>query len=50
MILYCAISYLIMLGMMIEEESEDKLPWWPLILAPLLVPIFIGMEIANKNK
>ena len=49
LILYCIVCYLIMIGMFVEEnskmEKEKTSPVWTLILAPLIVPIFIGMKI-----
>jgi hypothetical protein len=38
-----------MIGMFVEEnskmEKKETSPGWTLILAPLLIPIFIGMKI-----
>ena len=52
MILYCILSYLIMLGMMIEAQQHDdnfKFPWLIFILAPFTFPMFIGMKLEEKN-
>ena len=54
MILYCVICYLIMLGMIIEDERENgklwKSSWIAFIFAPFLLPIFIGMYIQETSK
>jgi len=52
MTLYCIVCYLIMLGMIVEDHdnSEEKyISYWSLVLAPLLVPIFIGMKIQEPK-
>jgi hypothetical protein len=54
MILYCVICYLIMLGLIIEDGSNKTSDWWSIILllmlAPLLIPIFIGMYLEKISK
>lgn len=54
MILYCIVCYLIAFGILLEEY--DYLEDWKiqdfmfLILAPLLVPVFIGISINHSTK
>jgi len=51
--LYIFISYLVMLGMMIESyRKQDYIPteaWFMFALSPIMLPIIIGMEIINKH-
>lgn len=53
MILYFFITYLVMLGALIENnESIDSITtkeWGYLLLSPIVLPIFIGFLI-TKNK
>ena len=51
MILYIVLSYLLVIGMMIEyyniiDEVTIK-GWLTLVLAPITLPIMIGMCLAN---
>jgi hypothetical protein len=51
--LYIFLSYMIMLGMMIEEYSSLKetssLTWVIFIFSPLTFPLLIGMELTNDK-
>ena len=53
-LLYIFISYMIMLGMMLEAYGkEDSIPasaWFIYALSPFFCPIFIGMYISEKTK
>ena len=53
MILYCTVCYLIMFGILVDQnKSFDDLKYQDLVislLAPLIVPIIIGMRINNKS-
>ena len=52
--LYCIVCYLIMLGMVMDEYDElsdvDTEMFIPIILSPIFVPIFIGIELNGKTK
>ena len=40
-----------MLGIMIEQNNEDiKIDWWLLILAPIILPILIGIALGKLKK
>ena len=44
MLLYIILSYLIMLGIIIGNyKNKEKVDWYPLIFAPILIPIFLGI-------
>lgn len=53
MIIYCIVCYLIMFGILLDQnKSFDTVKSNDLIislLAPLIVPIIIGMRINNTN-
>lgn len=51
--LYIFISYMVMLGMMLEAYGKETIPlnaWICFILSPVLFPVFIGMFISEKSK
>ena len=54
MILYCIVCYLVMIGILLDEnKSFDDLTSADImcfILAPILVPIFLGMFMNNTDK
>lgn len=54
MILYVMITYLVMLGMLIESfRKTHDVPteaWIIWALSPISFPIIIGMEIADKQQ
>ncbi len=53
MILYCIICYLIMLGVVIAAKEKDdhfEHQWALVLFAPLLLPVFIGMELEKISK
>lgn len=55
MILYCIVSQLIMLGMMLENNSQDNESFSlkqlvGLFIAPLILPIIVGITLAEKQK
>jgi len=53
MILYIVLSYLLVIGMMIEYyNTVDEVTlkgWATLIFAPITFPIMIGMSLANMR-
>jgi len=52
--LYIFISYLIMLGMLIESFVKNQdVPteaWFIWLLSPIALPVIIGMEIASNKQ
>jgi hypothetical protein len=53
MILYCIICYLIMLGVVLgANDKDDRFEYgWALVLfAPLLLPMFIGIELEKITR
>lgn len=52
-LLYVMITYLIMLGMLIQSFTKDhNVPteaWFILALSPITFPVIVGMELANKK-
>lgn len=53
MILYIILSYLIMMGMIIETYSKRTVPteaYFMWILSPILLPILIGMQLSEQSK
>ena len=51
--LYIFISYMVMLGMMIEEYHKERIPlssWMIWALSPILLPILVGMMLTEKSK
>jgi len=52
-LLYIFISYMIMLGMMLEAYDGKTIPaiaWICFILSPFLFPVFIGMFLSEISK
>lgn len=52
-LLYLFLSYMIMLGMIIEEYEKETIPmdtWVLYIFSPFIFPILIGMMLSNKSK
>lgn len=53
MILYIFISYMIMLGMMIETYDGKSIPteaWFMFIFSPIILPVLIGAMLVEKTK
>jgi hypothetical protein len=51
--LYLFLSYMIVLGMIIEEYEKKTIPmdtWVVYIFSPIIFPIFIGMMLSEKSK
>jgi len=52
-ILYIVITYLVMLGMLLQSFIKNQhVPteaWFTLAFSPITLPIIIGMEIADKK-
>jgi len=52
-ILYIIITYLVMLGMLLQSFMKSQhVPteaWFTLAFSPITLPIIIGMEIADKK-
>ena len=52
--LYVFITYLVMLGMLIESfRKTQQVPteaWFIWALSPITFPVIIGMEIANRKE
>ena len=52
MILYIILSYLIMLGMMIEssyKQSVNKEYYYMFVFSPIVLPIIVGMMLVEKK-
>lgn len=53
-LLYMMITYLIMLGMLIESfRKTQDVPteaWFIWLLSPITFPVIMGMEIADKKE
>lgn len=53
-LLYMMVTYLIMLGMLIQSFTKNHdVPteaWFIWALSPITFPVIIGMEIAEKKK
>ena len=53
MLIYCAVCYLVVLGMIIETYSKRSLPteaYFMFALSPFILPILIGMMLTEKSK
>lgn len=54
MILYCIVTYLIMFGILLDQhKSFDTLRYEDVLvslLAPIVVPMILGMRINNNEK
>ena len=52
LLLYCFITYMVMLGMIIETYHKDSAPteaWWMFVFSPFICPILIGMGVAEDK-
>lgn len=53
-LLYVMVTYLVMLGMLIESfRKNSDVPteaWFIWLLSPITFPVIIGMEIADKKE
>lgn len=53
-LLYVFISYLVMLGMMLDSYGKGhEIPtetWFIWVLSPFTFPVIIGMEIADRKE
>jgi pheromone shutdown protein TraB len=54
LVLYIMITYLVMLGMLIQSFTKNNdVPteaWFIWLLSPITFPVIIGMEIAEKKE
>lgn len=55
MILYCIVTCLFMFGLILESADQDDkslniIDVGAIIIAPVLVPIFLGIAVAEKLK
>lgn len=51
--LYIFISYMVMLGMMLETYDGESIPaagWLMILISPIMLPIFIGAMLVEKSK
>ena len=51
--LYILISYMIMLGMMLETYEDKPIPteaYFMLVLSPIILPVLIGGMLIEKTK
>jgi len=52
-LLYVFISYMIMLGMILETYDGKSIPteaWFMLVLSPIILPVLIGAMLVEKSK
>lgn len=52
-LLYVFISYMVMLGMMIETYHKKSIPteaYFMFALSPIVLPVLIGMTISENDK
>ena len=52
-LLYVFISYMIMLGMMLETYDGKSIPgeaWFMFALSPVILPVLIGGMLMEKSK
>ena len=52
-LLYLFLSYMIMLGMILETYDGKSIPseaWFILILSPIILPVLIGAMLVEKTK
>lgn len=52
-LLYIFISYMIMLGMILETYDGKSIPteaWFMLVLSPIILPVLIGAMLVEKSK
>jgi hypothetical protein len=53
MTVYIFVCYMVMLGMIIEAFQNERPPFWAyvvFVLSPILIPIFIGMMLAERSR
>lgn len=53
MILYLFLSYMIIVGMMLETYEDRSIPreaWFLFILSPIVLPIVIGMWLIQHGE
>jgi hypothetical protein len=54
LVLYIMITYLVMLGMLIQSFTKNQdVPteaWFIWLLSPITFPVIIGMEIAERKE
>jgi hypothetical protein len=52
-LLYLFLSYMIMLGMILETYDGKSIPseaWFMLIISPIILPVLIGAMLVEKTK
>lgn len=56
-IIYCFFAYLIAIGVWygfdidrIKKGTPNPLTFWPFVLAPIVIPIFIGVTIGESEE
>jgi len=52
-LLYVFISYMIMLGMILETYDGKTIPgeaWLMVVLSPIVLPVLIGAMLVEKSK
>ncbi len=52
-LLYFFLSYMIMLGMILETYDGKSIPseaWFMLLLSPIILPVLIGAMLVEKSK
>lgn len=52
-LLYLFLSYMIMLGMILETYDGKSIPseaWFMLVLSPIILPVLIGAMLVEKTK
>jgi hypothetical protein len=52
-LLYIFISYMIMLGMVLETYDGKSIPaeaWFMVVLSPVILPVLIGSMLIEKSK
>ena len=50
---YFFLSYMIMLGMILETYDGKSIPgeaWFMLVLSPIILPVLIGAMLVEKTK
>ena len=50
---YFFLSYMIMLGMILETYDGKSIPgeaWFMLVLSPIILPVLIGAMLVEKSK
>jgi hypothetical protein len=52
-LMYIFLSYMIMLGMILETYDGKSIPseaWFMLVLSPIILPVLIGAMLVEKTK